>query len=137
MDSAAAYHLGILARAEIRLSEDLLEAQDLHPHGGGLLDERDVGLDHALPDRLGRVFRVALERDLDQSGPDACHGCAACLVGTCPVPGNRESHGAAVSNRRCRHRIDFSGPDLLPAPRLLRQTVASHGCSARGRPGGR
>ena len=25
----------------------------------------------------------------------------------------------------------------LPVPGLLRQTVASHGCSARGRPGGR
>ena len=36
-----------------------------------------------------------------------------------------------------RHRSNLSGPDLLPVPGLLRQTVASHGCSARGRPGGR
>ena len=77
--SAAAYHLHVLARAEIGLVEDLLEAQDLHARGGGLLDERDVGLDHALADGVGRVFRVALERELDQSGLDGCHGYALCL----------------------------------------------------------
>ena len=42
-----------------------------------------------------------------------------------------EQHDGATSP------IEPSGPDLLPIPGLLRQTVASHGCSVRGRPGGR
>ena len=65
----------VLARAEIGLREDLLEAQDLHALLGGLLDQRQMGLEHQLPDLAGRHRGVALEVHLDKAGRDLGHAC--------------------------------------------------------------
>ena len=59
--SAARYHLRVLARAEIGLGEDLLQAQHLDALAAALLDERQVRLDHQLADLVRRHRRIALE----------------------------------------------------------------------------
>ena len=65
--------LAVLARAEIGLREDFLEAQHLHAGGARLVDERKVRLDHLVPDLLGAHRHVALQPHLDQSALELAH----------------------------------------------------------------
>ena len=53
MRSAAAYHLASWLGTEVRLGENLLQAEHLHALAAGFLDQRQMGGDHAVPD-LGR-----------------------------------------------------------------------------------
>jgi hypothetical protein len=65
---------GILAGTEIGLGKNLLEAQDLHALTARLLDQRDVGVEHRLPDFFRGFLGRRLQRHLDQAAAHLGHG---------------------------------------------------------------
>src|SRR5204863_6576995 len=67
--------LGVLLRAEVRPVEDLLQARDLGPLGGGLADQLDVLVDRVL---LGHV-----RLGLDDGGADGAHVVTSSIVAGC------------------------------------------------------
>jgi hypothetical protein len=63
----------ILARAEVGLREDFLEAQHLHAGGACLVDEWKMRLQHLVPDLFGTHGDLALQSHLDQSALELAH----------------------------------------------------------------
>src|SRR6185436_1239293 len=63
----------ILAGTKVRLREDFLEAQYLHARGARPVDERNVRLEHAVPDLLRTHGGLALQSHLDQPALEFAH----------------------------------------------------------------
>jgi hypothetical protein len=58
---------------EVGLREDFLEAEHLDAGGTGLVDERQMRLDHLVPNLFGTHGHIALQPHLDQSALELGH----------------------------------------------------------------
>ena len=63
----------VLAGTEVGLRKYFLETQDLHALLAGILDVRNVGFDHAIPNLVGLHRAVAFERHLNQTALNFSH----------------------------------------------------------------
>ena len=59
----------VLLGGEVGAGEQLLEAEDLDAPAGGLLDQRNMLVQHEPPQRLDVLGRVPPDAGLDQTGP--------------------------------------------------------------------